>query len=144
MPPRVPSSSYVTPSFPNPSYTTSLTSPQQSFIASQIALSFLPFLLFLTFSLSTVAFTLGAALLFALFWIGVAFMLLVPTLLVTSSIAVLVWGWAFGSFLVARWLYNHAPVGVRGDVMLDAPAAGKAVRFEKGEKGMDGKVEDTN
>lgn len=40
-------------------------------------------------------------------------MLLVPTLILTSSIAVLVWGWAIGSFLVARWLYNHAPVATQ-------------------------------
>ncbi|KAF4983454.1 hypothetical protein FZEAL_1183 [Fusarium zealandicum] len=84
-----------------------------SFLVSQLLLSFLPLLIFITFSLSTVAFALGAAILFALFWIGVALLLLVPTLLVTSSIAVLVWGWAVGSFLVARWLYNHAPVGVQ-------------------------------
>ncbi|KAI5458542.1 hypothetical protein BGZ63DRAFT_406945 [Mariannaea sp. PMI_226] len=83
-----------------------------SFIVGQILFSFLPFLLFLSFSLSTVAVALGAALVFSLFWIGVAFMVLVPTLLVTSSIAVLVWGWAIGSFIVARWLYNHAPFGV--------------------------------
>ncbi|KAM5356522.1 hypothetical protein ACJ41O_003168 [Fusarium nematophilum] len=79
-----------------------------SFIVSQLLFSFLPFLLFATFSLSTVAFALGAAIIFALFWIGVAFMLLVPTLLVTSSVAVLVWGWAVGSFIVARWLYTYA------------------------------------
>ncbi|KAK7426430.1 hypothetical protein QQZ08_007025 [Neonectria magnoliae] len=82
-----------------------------SFIVGQFLFSFLPVLLFATFSLSTVAFSLGVALVFALFWIGVAFMVLVPTLLLTSSIAVLIWGWAVGSFLVARWLYNHAPAG---------------------------------
>lgn len=81
-----------------------------SFIVSQLIFSFLPLLLFITFSLSTVAFALGAALIFALFWIGVAFMVLMPTLILTSSIAVLIWGWAIGSFLVARWLYNHVPV----------------------------------
>lgn len=82
-----------------------------SFIVAQLLFSFLPVLLFATFSLSTVAFSLGAALVFALFWIGVAFMVLMPALLLTSSVAVLIWGWAVGSFLVARWLYNHAPIG---------------------------------
>lgn len=38
-------------------------------------------------------------------------MVLMPALLLTSSVAVLIWGWAVGSFLVARWLYNHAPIG---------------------------------
>ncbi|CAF3450534.1 hypothetical protein SNK03_002333 [Fusarium graminearum] len=89
-----------------------------SFIVSQLLLSFLPLLMFLTFSLSTILFALGAAIVFALFWIGVALLVLVPALLVTSSIAVLVWGWAVGSFVVARWLYSHSPVGVQnGEVV---------------------------
>ncbi|KAH8174408.1 promethin domain-containing protein [Sarocladium implicatum] len=113
-----------------------------SFIVSQFLLSFLPLLLFTTFALSTVAFSLGAAVVFALFWIGVAFMLLVPTLLVTSSIAVLVWGWAVGSFLVARWLYRHSPVGVQGDLRIDA--AGRKVDVVKGENGVDASVEGKN
>ncbi|KAF5608079.1 hypothetical protein FBULB1_10687 [Fusarium bulbicola] len=86
-----------------------------SFIVSQLLLSFLPLLIFLTFSLSTIVFALGAAIVFALFWIGVALLVLVPALLVTSSIAVLVWGWAIGSFIIARWLYNHSPVGVQNN-----------------------------
>ncbi|KAH7152841.1 hypothetical protein EDB81DRAFT_789839 [Dactylonectria macrodidyma] len=86
-----------------------------SFIVTQLLFSFLPVLLFTSFALSTVAFSLGAALVFALFWIGVAFMVLVPALLVTSSVAVLIWAWAVGSFLVARWLYNHAPIGAYED-----------------------------
>ncbi|KAF5577226.1 kinase [Fusarium pseudoanthophilum] len=86
-----------------------------SFIVSQLLLSFLPLLIFLTFSLSTILFALGAAIVFALFWIGVALLVLVPALLATSSIAVLVWGWAIGSFIIARWLYNHSPVGVQNN-----------------------------
>ncbi|KAL5601849.1 hypothetical protein FOBRF1_009382 [Fusarium oxysporum] len=86
-----------------------------SFIVSQLLLSFLPLLIFLTFSLSTILCALGAAIVFALFWIGVALLVLVPALLVTSSIAVLVWGWAIGSFIIARWLYNHSPVGVQNN-----------------------------
>lgn len=74
-----------------------------------------------------------------MFWIGVAFLLLVPTVLVTSSIAVLVWGWAVGSFVVARWLYAHSPVGVRGDVRVEG--MGRGVEVRKDEDGVDGKVE---
>merc|ERR1712000_104822 len=96
-------------------------------------------LLFLTFTLLTVCFALGCAVVFSLFWIGVAFMLLVPTILVTGSIAVLVWGWAVGSFVVARWLYEHSPVKVRGDARMDA--AGRGVEVKKDEDGIDGKVE---
>ncbi|KAH7198527.1 uncharacterized protein B0J16DRAFT_40153 [Fusarium flagelliforme] len=89
-----------------------------SFIVSQLLLSFLPLLIFVIFSLSTILFALGSAIIFALFWIGVALLVLVPALLVTSSIAVLVWGWAIGSFVVARWLYNLSSVGVQnGEVV---------------------------
>lgn len=110
----------------------------QSFITTQLALSFLPLLLFIAFALSTVAFSLAAAVIFSLFWIGVAFMLLIPTLLVTSSIAVLVWGWAVGSFLIARWLYRHSPVAVQGDLGVDV--AGKHLEVVKDERGIDGNV----
>ncbi|KAM0199451.1 hypothetical protein ACHAPA_005023 [Fusarium lateritium] len=89
-----------------------------SFIVSQLLLCLLPLLIFLTFSLSTIVFVLGVAAVFALFWIGVALLILVPTLVLTSSIAVLIWGWAVGSFVIARWLYMHSPVGVQnGEVV---------------------------
>ncbi|KAI6776286.1 hypothetical protein HG530_000231 [Fusarium avenaceum] len=80
-----------------------------SFIVSQLLLCLLPLLIFLTFSVSTIVFVLGVAAVFALFWIGVALLILVPALIFTSSIAVLVWGWAVGSFVIARWLYMHSP-----------------------------------
>ncbi|CAM1502755.1 Fc.00g075310.m01.CDS01 [Cosmosporella sp. VM-42] len=111
-----------------------------SFIVSQFIFSFLPLLIFATFAISTVAFALGSAIIFSLFWIGVAMLLLVPTLLVTFSIAVLVWGWAVGSFVVARWLYNHAPVGVKGDVEVEA--GGKRVTVYKEGKNVDGEITD--
>merc|ERR1712000_754596 len=88
-----------------------------AFVLTQASLSFLPLLLFLTFTLLTVCFALGCAVVFSLFWIGVAFMLLVPTILVTGSIAVLVWG----------------------DARMDA--AGRGVEVKKDEDGIDGKVE---
>ena len=80
--------------------------------------------------------------LFSLFWIGVAFLALVPAVLVTSSIAVLVWAWAVGSFLVARWLYEHSPVGVKGELEIDA--AGRKVEVSKGDGGVNGKYEGSN
>ncbi|KAK2594177.1 hypothetical protein QQS21_008116 [Conoideocrella luteorostrata] len=111
-----------------------------SFLATQTLLSFFPILLFAAFSISCVVFALGAAIIFSLFWIGVALLVLVPTLLVTSSIAVLVWTWCIGSFVVARWLYTHAPFGVNAGVQV--AAAGKQVSIVKDEKGLDGSVKD--
>ncbi|KAM0517717.1 hypothetical protein ACHAPE_004691 [Trichoderma viride] len=83
-----------------------------SFIAFQVLFSVLPILLFISFALSTFFLTLCAAVIFTLFWIGVASLFLIPTLFITSSLAVLCWGSSVGSFVVARWLYHHAPAGV--------------------------------
>ncbi|KAL6900395.1 hypothetical protein GGI43DRAFT_405335 [Trichoderma evansii] len=82
-----------------------------SFIAFQVLFSVLPILLFLSFALSTFFLTLCAAVIFTLFWVGVASLFLIPTLFITSSLAVLCWGSSVGSFVVARWLYHHAPTG---------------------------------
>lgn len=87
----------------------------QSFIAFQVLFSLLPILLFILFALSTFFLTLCAAVIFTLFWIGVASLFLIPTLFITSSLAVLCWGSSVGSFVVARWLYHHAPAGVFPD-----------------------------
>ncbi|RFU81811.1 kinase [Trichoderma arundinaceum] len=83
-----------------------------SFTAFQVLFSLLPILLFLSFALSTFLLALFAAFIFALFWIGVASLFLVPTLFITSSLALLCWGSSVGSFVVVRWLYHHAPAGV--------------------------------
>ncbi|KAM4064384.1 promethin domain-containing protein [Hirsutella rhossiliensis] len=111
-----------------------------SFALSQLLFSFLPLLLFAAFAASTVIFALGAAIFFALFWIGIALLLLVPALLVVSSIALLVWGWALGSFLIARWLYAHAPVAANGRV--DVDVAGRHMDVVKNENGVDGNISD--
>jgi hypothetical protein len=77
---------------------------EQSFIALLIALSLPPILLFTIFVLSTLLLTLGAAILFTLFWTGVALFLLVPSLFVAGGCAIFLWTWAVGSFIAARWL----------------------------------------
>lgn len=73
----------------------------------------------MSFSASTIAFALGAAVVFSLFWIGVALLFLVPTLFFTCSIAVLVWIWAAGSFVVAKRLYEISPIRARSDEEVD-------------------------
>ncbi|TWU78331.1 hypothetical protein ED733_008527 [Metarhizium rileyi] len=111
-----------------------------TFLVAQALLSFFPLLLFATFALCTVIFGLGAAIVFALFWIGVALLLLVPALLVTSSVAVLVWIWTVGGFMVARWLYQHASVGGSGKAQVDTDR--KQLSAVKDEDGPSGSVED--
>ena len=53
-------------------------------------------------------FALGTALLFCLFWLGVALLFLVPTLLLTTAIAFLVYAWGLSSYIfvrqVSRWI----------------------------------------
>ncbi|KAK7994113.1 hypothetical protein PG989_007494 [Apiospora arundinis] len=92
-----------------------------AFIVSQSIFSLLPLMLFVSFATSTAVFAFVCALVFSLFWVGVATLLLVPTLLVTFSIAVLVWVWAVATFLVARRLYRVLPASVRGDVAIRLP-----------------------
>lgn len=94
----------------------------QSFLSAQLIFSFLPLLLFTIFGASTVAFAVGGAILFALFWIGLGLLVLIPTLFITASIGLLVWAWAAGSFVVVRAVYrrvaaynnNAAPPGKGG------------------------------
>jgi len=109
-----------------------------SFAFLQAVFSFLPVLAFVVFAASTVAFALAAALIFSLFWIGLALLLLVPVVLVASSVAALVWVWAVSSFLIARWLYARAaPTGslFRGGAGLRVPN-GKVAVAVKGENGV--------
>jgi hypothetical protein len=84
----------------------------QTFVLIQTLLSFTPVALFLAFALGTLALSFITALLFSLFWIGIALFVLVPTLFITVSLGVVLWVWAVSSFLVARWLYNIVPVRV--------------------------------
>jgi hypothetical protein len=89
---------------------------------------------FATFAISTVAFALGCALIFALFWIGVALLLLVPTLFVTSSVGVLVYIWAMASVVVARWLYSVAPNNLKAAVKQADPKQVQNGLVEREEK----------
>ncbi|KAF4121870.1 hypothetical protein GMORB2_1710 [Geosmithia morbida] len=65
---------------------------------------------FAVFALSILSLALGAALLFSLFWMGVALAFIVPVLLAALLASVIVWAWLVGGFLVARWLYIRVPL----------------------------------
>ncbi|KAF6836199.1 hypothetical protein CMUS01_05501 [Colletotrichum musicola] len=110
-----------------------------AFLLSQLVFSSLPVILFSAFALSTAAFAVGAAVVFALFWIGIALLVLVPTLFFTCSVGILVWVWAAGSFLLAKWLYEMSPVSARGVVEVDAPNGSKYA-VVKNEDGVDAQV----
>ncbi|KAI0157395.1 hypothetical protein GGR57DRAFT_65430 [Xylariaceae sp. FL1272] len=106
-------------------------------IVTQAALAALPILFFLGFALSTLTFATLSALAFTFFWVGLALLFLIPTLLVTSGLGILVWLWVVGSYMVGRWAYNKLPVSVRGDVQVDGPG-GKQVIFHKQTNGEQG------
>ncbi|KAJ2981587.1 hypothetical protein NQ176_g1930 [Zarea fungicola] len=74
--------------------------------AALLAFSTLPVLLFTIFAVSVCAIAVGGAILFALFWLGIGFLILIPTLCITSFLALLVWAWAAASFVMARVVYR--------------------------------------
>ncbi|KAG9247232.1 hypothetical protein BJ878DRAFT_557294 [Calycina marina] len=85
-----------------------------TFLALQLLCSALPLALFLSFTTGTLLLSLVTALLFSFFWIGVALVILIPTLFITVGLGIGVSVWAVGSFLVAKWVYARIPVSVRG------------------------------
>jgi len=113
-----------------------------TFLALQLLLSFTPLALFLSFTIGVLALSLITAALFSLFWIGVALLILVPTLFITVSLGILIWIWAVSSFLVARWVYNVVPVNVRGKAEVGLPNGKKGVVEKREGWSAEGKVVD--
>ncbi|OAA71528.1 hypothetical protein ISF_02079 [Cordyceps fumosorosea ARSEF 2679] len=74
--------------------------------ATLLFFSALPILLFSVFAVSVATMAVGGGILFALFWLALGVLFLVPTLAVTSLLALLVWAWAAGSFVIARAAYR--------------------------------------
>ncbi|KAL6879876.1 hypothetical protein HDV57DRAFT_498364 [Trichoderma longibrachiatum] len=109
-----------------------------SFSAFQLLFSILPLTLFLSFALSTLLLALSAAFAFALFWIGVASLFLVPTLFITSSFAALCWGASVGGFVFVRKLYHYAPAGSQQGKSSDSPSSGVKTLPGGTEEGLDG------
>ncbi|KAI2470795.1 hypothetical protein F4781DRAFT_158137 [Annulohypoxylon bovei var. microspora] len=102
-----------------------------SFVAFQFTLSLAPLLLFASFAMTTVAVSLISAVVFSLFWIGVAALFLVPTLLISFSIALLLWAWAAATFFAGRWAYERLPYILDSDGKVVANSGGKKIIFEK-------------
>ncbi|KAJ6782088.1 hypothetical protein PWT90_06213 [Aphanocladium album] len=66
----------------------------------------LPILLFTIFAVAVAATAVGGAVLFALFWLALGLLVLIPTLGVGSFLALVLWAWAAGSFVVGRAVYR--------------------------------------
>ncbi|KAK4226400.1 hypothetical protein QBC38DRAFT_230369 [Podospora fimiseda] len=108
-----------------------------SFLATQLLLSFIPLLLFISFSISTILFSLAAALFFSLFWLGVAALFLIPTLCVIGGIGVLFWVWGVGSYVAGKWA-----LGVLNTYLSSTSPNSSAVAPPKYEAGPSKKVKD--
>ncbi|KAH8752138.1 hypothetical protein F5882DRAFT_61471 [Hyaloscypha sp. PMI_1271] len=100
-----------------------------TFVLIQFLLSSTPVAIFLAFALGALALSFITALLFSLFWIGVALLLLVPTLFITVSLGIVLWVWAVSSFLIARWVYNFVP---SKSYRSTDPGKGTVVKSESG------------
>lgn len=105
----------------------------QTFVVSQLLFCALPVALFVSFSLSTAVFALVSAVVFALFWFGVALLVLVPILFFTSGIAILVWLWAAATILIGRWAYQMLLGG--GDAASESGNKQIIYSRDRGQKG---------
>ncbi|ATY61895.1 hypothetical protein A9K55_007774 [Cordyceps militaris] len=86
-----------------------LASTRPLIFSAALALLFfsaLPILLFAVFSVCVASMAVGGGILFALFWLALGVLVLVPTLAVTSVLALVVWAWVVGSFIVVRAMYG--------------------------------------
>ncbi|KAI1463461.1 uncharacterized protein F4812DRAFT_249140 [Daldinia caldariorum] len=114
-----------------------------SFVAFQFTLSLAPLLLFAGFAATTIAVSLISAVLFSLFWIGIATLFLVPTLCLAFTISLLLWAWAVATFFAVRWAYQRLPFSVdRNGRIVTRDSGGKKIIFDKkNNTGVDLKVE---
>ncbi|KAI1475355.1 hypothetical protein F4774DRAFT_297797 [Daldinia eschscholtzii] len=103
-----------------------------SFVAFQVTLSLAPLLLFTGFAATTIAVSLISAVLFSLFWIGVATLFLVPTLCLAFTVSTLLWAWAVATFFTLRWAYQRLPFSVdRDGRIVTHDSGGKKIIFDK-------------
>jgi len=96
-----------------------------SFLLSQIIISGLPLVLFAITTVAVFVFALIAgvlvgvlgALLFVGFTVGVALLILLPTLFFTTTAAVFVWLWGVSISFIIKWFYTDV-AGVSGELPL--------------------------
>jgi hypothetical protein len=107
-----------------------------AFLLSQIALSGGPLALFFVMSLTVLIFALLAgiivgvvgALLFTVFCVGVALLILLPTLFMTTFAACFIFLWGLGAYYIVKWFNQKEIPGIHTD----------AVSGAKSQLGLDG------
>lgn len=80
-----------------------------SFIACQVLTSSVPIGVFAAFTSSVATLSLGAAMMFSLFWFGVAVMVLIPTLFVTVSLGSIMFFWG----VMVQLVWNVLPMAIK-------------------------------
>ncbi|KAF2254032.1 hypothetical protein BU26DRAFT_516282 [Trematosphaeria pertusa] len=98
-----------------------------AFLTTQIALTGIPLLLFLTFSLTVFLFSLitalliglVAALLFTVFMVGVALLVVLPTIFMTTFAASFLFLWGLGGYYLLKWFNEGEAPAPEGTVIGD-------------------------
>jgi hypothetical protein len=96
-----------------------------AFLLSQLALSGGPLALFFIMSLTVLVFALLAgiivgvvgALLFTVFCVGVALLVLLPTLFMTTFAACFIFLWGLGAYYIVKWFNQKDIPGIHTDVV---------------------------
>jgi hypothetical protein len=107
-----------------------------AFLLSQLALSGGPLALFVVMSLTVLVFALLAgiiigvvgALLFTVFCVGLALLILLPTLFMTTFAACFIFLWGIGAYYIVKWFNQKDVPGIHTD----------AVSGTKSQLGLDG------
>ena len=130
-----------------------------AFLLSQLALSGGPLALFIVMSLTVLVFALLAgiivgvvgALLFTVFCVGVALLVLLPTLFMTTFAACFIFLWGIGAYYIVKWfnqkeipgIHTGAVDGAKSQLGLDGiPALNGELPGPLGEKSKDPPSED--
>ncbi|MCJ1306858.1 hypothetical protein MMC25_000502 [Agyrium rufum] len=95
-----------------------------SFLISQFALSGIPLLLFVVMTITVFVFALLVALLvgvlgallFTVFMVGVALIILLPTLFITTFAASFVWLWGIAAYYILKWFNEKDIPGIHNSL----------------------------
>ena len=109
-----------------------------AFLLSQVALSGIPLALFFVMSLTVLVFALIAgilvgvvgAVLFTVFCLGLALLVLLPTLFITTFAAAFIFLWGLGAYYIVKWFNDKDIPGIH-------TSASSAVDGAKSQLGLD-------
>lgn len=102
----------------------------------QSLFALVPVLLFTSFALGVICLACVTALLFSLFWVGLAVLVLGSALFVTSTVAVLAWLWVVAAYVAASFVYGlviSKRDGAASDTTNEAKLQGKRDQIFKKE-----------